>query len=89
MSAVAPAPDATTVTPYLSRRAASKYTTYSERTLQDAKDLPVIRVGRSIRYRREDLDAWMESKIVRPASAKPIPTSRGREVIASALAKLG
>lgn len=30
-------------------------------------DVPYIRVGRAIRYRREELDAWLESRTVRAA----------------------
>ncbi len=26
-------------------------------------DLPVLKVGRAVRYRRSDLDAWLESRV--------------------------
>jgi excisionase family DNA binding protein len=32
-------------------------------------DLPFIKVGRVVRYRKADLDAWLESRTVRPAES--------------------
>ncbi|MCH8243904.1 MAG: helix-turn-helix domain-containing protein [Planctomycetes bacterium] len=34
--------------------------------------VPYIRVGRSIRYRREDLDDWLESRTVKPSKLNPV-----------------
>ncbi|HUY31849.1 MAG TPA: helix-turn-helix domain-containing protein [Pirellulales bacterium] len=31
-------------------------------------DLPVIKVGRSVRYRQADLDIWLESRTTRPST---------------------
>lgn len=33
-------------------------------------DLPFIRVGRSVRYRRDDLLAWLDSRTVRPGASQ-------------------
>lgn len=31
---------------------------------------PFVKVGRSVRYRKSDLDAWLASRTVRPAASK-------------------
>jgi excisionase family DNA binding protein len=31
--------------------------------------LPVVKVGRSVRYRRSDIEAWLERRTVRPVEA--------------------
>jgi predicted DNA-binding transcriptional regulator AlpA len=30
------------------------------------RDLPHVRIGRSVRYRRADIEAWIEANTVRP-----------------------
>ncbi|HSH28356.1 MAG TPA: helix-turn-helix domain-containing protein [Thiohalobacter sp.] len=30
------------------------------------RDLPHVQIGRSIRYRRSDINAWIEAHLVRP-----------------------
>ncbi len=32
--------------------------------------LPVVRIGSRLLFRREDIDRWIESRVVRPASAE-------------------
>jgi excisionase family DNA binding protein len=55
---------------YLSPPQAAAYLSLSPRILErwraQGVDLPFMRLGRRVRYRRADLDAWMESKRVAP-----------------------
>jgi phage antirepressor YoqD-like protein len=62
----------------MSRREAAKYLGIAEQTLAVWKckkrvDIPVIRVGRLIKYRQADLDRFLNLNTVeiRPESAKP------------------
>lgn len=32
---------------------------------------PWIKMGKSVRYRRSDLDAWIENQVVRPSASTP------------------
>lgn len=62
------------VTELLTEDQAAEYLSIAAQTLsvwRSAKryDLPFIRVGRVIRYRQCDLDAWLESRTVRPEAA--------------------
>jgi excisionase family DNA binding protein len=40
--------------------------------------LPFLKVGRLVKYRRADLDAWLESRVVN-ADAPPAALARGRQ----------
>ena len=33
------------------------------------RDLPHVKIGRSVRYRRADIEAWIEANTVRPGEA--------------------
>lgn len=33
------------------------------------RDLPHVRIGRAVRYRRSDIHAWIEANLVRPGEA--------------------
>lgn len=33
-------------------------------------DLPCVKLGSRLLFRREDINAWVESRVVRPAAAK-------------------
>lgn len=33
------------------------------------RNLPHVRIGRSVRYRREDVERWIEDHLVRPGEA--------------------
>lgn len=51
----------------LTREQAAAYLSIKPQTLAVWKttgryQIPVIKVGRSVRYRRRDLDAWLESR---------------------------
>ena len=35
------------------------------------RDLPHIRIGRSVRYRRSDIVDWIEAHVVQPGEALP------------------
>lgn len=53
----------------LSREDAAKYLSVKPQTLAlwactKRYDLPFVKVGRSVRYRREDLDAFLQSRTV-------------------------
>lgn len=54
----------------LTERAAAEYLCLSVRTLQkrrfDRQEPPYLKIGRSVRYRREDLDAFLEKHRVDP-----------------------
>ena len=58
----------------LTERQTAELLNISTRTLQawrsDSVGPPFIRVGRTIRYRRGALVAWMEANTVRPESAR-------------------
>lgn len=73
-------PDTSTPSKFLSLAAASEDLELSERTLRraiSAGELPAYKVGKSVRIRRTDLDAWMESKRVPHArSGAPVPARR-------------
>ncbi|MAS10318.1 helix-turn-helix domain-containing protein [Salinisphaera sp.] len=57
---------------------AAKALSVSESTLKAARlhhlksnplrDLPYVRIGRSVRYRRSDIEAWIESNVIDPSS---------------------
>ncbi len=54
----------------LTREQAAEYLGLSAQTLAvwtatGRYDLPVVKVGRLVRYRLSDLDAWLESRTVR------------------------
>ena len=34
-------------------------------------DLPYVKIGRLVRYRRSDVQAWIERRVVKPATATP------------------
>lgn len=34
------------------------------------RDLPHVRIGRAVRYRRSDIVAWIEANIVRPSNGE-------------------
>jgi len=58
---------ASTPAQYLDMRAAIEFSTMSRRTLDYAKDrgdLPFIRKGRKIVFRRSDLERWMERDLI-------------------------
>ena len=42
--------------------------------LIDAGQLPAVRVGRQWRFRRRDIDAWLDSQRARPGVAEAVPT---------------
>ena len=44
---------------YLSLKEASEYTGFSGRTLRDQDDLPRYRVGKMLRFKKSEVDAWM------------------------------
>lgn len=53
----------------LDRKEAAQYLSVAVRTLAvwactGRYDLPMIKVGRGVRYRKSDLDAWLESRTV-------------------------
>jgi hypothetical protein len=65
--------DTTLTTQSVDTRGAAKYSAYSPDFFRAARRMgrgpAYIRVGRSIRYRLKDLDAWLESHRVDPACA--------------------
>lgn len=59
----------------LSRQQASEYLGVAIGTLaawacSGRYDLPLVRVGRLVRYRKTDLDVWLESRTERGRSAR-------------------
>ena len=34
------------------------------------RDLPHVRIGRAVRYRRQDITSWIESHLVRPGDGE-------------------
>ena len=44
---------------YLNLAEAAKYTSISKRTLRDQDDLPRYRVGKMLRFKKSEVDAWM------------------------------
>lgn len=56
--------------PTFTERDAAEYTGLSVRTLQhrrfERREPPYLKIGRSVRYRREDLDAFLEKHRVVP-----------------------
>ena len=38
-----------------------------------SSELPFVKVGRLVRYRSADLDAWLESRTVRPMKQLDLP----------------
>ena len=44
---------------YLSLKETSEYTGFSGRTLRDQDDLPRYRVGKMLRFKKSEVDAWM------------------------------
>ncbi len=55
----------------LTERAAADYIGLSVRTMQkrrfERQDPPYLKIGRSVRYRVEDLDAFLEAHRINPA----------------------
>jgi hypothetical protein len=51
---------------YLSKRAAAGYISISVRTLEGLPNLRRYRVGKVVRYRRSELDAWMKAHVEAP-----------------------
>lgn len=43
---------------------------------EHAHEIGVIRYGRRLRFRRADLDRWLDSHYVRPLSMQPAPPRR-------------
>lgn len=69
----------------LSRREAAKYLGVAEQTLAVWKcnkrvDIPVIQVGRLIKYRRSDLDRFLNANTVEIRPDKEKPESRASEL---------
>lgn len=60
---------ATSAAPYLDTRQAAELTGIGAHTLEcwrrDGEGPPYVKLGRLVKYRRLDLDAFMESRIVR------------------------
>lgn len=58
----------------LTRKEAAAYVGVTEGTLavwhceQEHDDLPVVKVGRSVRYKQSDLDAFLERRTKRPGA---------------------
>jgi excisionase family DNA binding protein len=55
--------------------------------LIDAGKLPAVRVGRQWRFRRKDIDAWLDSQRARPGAtdpAPPRPVEDGRALVVDA-----
>lgn len=55
--------------------------------LIDAGKLPAVRVGRQWRFRRKDIDAWLDSQRARPGAADappPRPVEGGRALVVDA-----
>lgn len=55
----------------LTRREAAQYVGSTEGTLATwactkAVQIPYLKIGRSVRYRRSDLDAWLATRVVNP-----------------------
>jgi excisionase family DNA binding protein len=62
--------DTSRTTDLLTRPQAAKYLSVREQTLacwhsSGRYPIPVVKVGRSVRYRRADLDRWLESRTIR------------------------
>ena len=64
------------VTGYLSKRAAAAYLSISLRTLEHLPGLRRYRVGRMVRYRQTEIDAWM-AQHAEPARTEAKRESRG------------
>ena len=62
-------------------REAAKYLALSARKVWDLThrdgELPYIRIGRAVRYRRMDLDNWV-AKQRQPATSAPVKHSKGK-----------
>jgi excisionase family DNA binding protein len=43
-----------------------------------AGKIPAIRVGRQWRFKKRDIDAWLETQRANPASAEPLPVRQAR-----------
>ena len=60
------------LSPSLTERAAADYTGLSVRTMQkrrfERQDPPYLKIGRSVRYKLEDLDAFLAAHRVDPQS---------------------
>ena len=64
--------DSSVVEPVLTLQDVAAYLKLTEKTiyrLSQRKELPGFKVGGSWRYRRRDLDAWIESRIHKTAKA--------------------
>jgi excisionase family DNA binding protein len=60
-----------TIDPYLTPREAAEYLRSSTSTLAKARltkrGPAFVRIGRAVRYRKSDIDAWMSTSVVRHA----------------------
>ncbi len=52
----------------LTRQEAMDYLRISKRTLDNLmrkRDIPFIKIGKKVLFRKADIDAWLESKVVK------------------------
>lgn len=67
----------------LTRKEAAKYLGLSPQTLANwahtkSQTLPFIKPGRSVRYRKSDLEAWLDRRTVRPDDLNDPPSGESR-----------
>jgi hypothetical protein len=60
----------------LTRDQAADYLQVSPGWLRDHPEVPYVKLGRLVRYRVEDLDAWAQSQRVAPASGRSVRSRR-------------
>ncbi len=74
----------------MTRKEAAEYLGIRPQTLAcwastQRETIPYVRVGRSVRYRKSDLDAWIESRVV--TSTAPIVAAAAPSYATSAKAR--
>jgi hypothetical protein len=60
----------------MTRLEAAEHLRVSPGWLRDHPEVPYVKLGRLVRYRVEDLDAWAQSQRVAPASGRSVRSRR-------------
>jgi excisionase family DNA binding protein len=60
----------------MDRRAAAEYLSVEPSWLRDHREVPHVQLGRLVRYRREDLDAFIEAQVTRAETGRSVRSRR-------------
>lgn len=64
--------------PLMDIAAAAAYLSVEASWLRDHHEVPRVKLGRLVRYRREDLDAYIEAQLVRAETGRSVRSRRRR-----------